>query len=261
MAVPVQYVVDDTDVLAHVVARNPLVDALIEQPRCVLSVAGDWAFVPSAWKAVGGEDPLLGIPTTYYAAVQLRGTARVVADPDELAALLRRQLAALQPDVAVADPGVSHRAKLAQIRGIRLAVDEVVAKFKYGGNVDESHRREVRRRLVERGGAGDARGRRARPAPPQGTRCERLGVPALTAQRAGGMDWAKVKTRVGVDRGLHAREAWEVRPVVGGGPVGQGRVDVVLVRARCPPRTRCRGPTRATPRPGGAARGSRPPPS
>ncbi len=155
VAVPVQYVVDDDDVLAHVVARNPLVEALAEQPRCVLSVAGDWAFVPSAWKAVGAEDPALGIPTTYYAAVQLRGTARVVADPDELAALLRRQLATLQPGVAVADPAVAHRAKLAQIRGIRLAVDEVVAKFKFGGNVDEAHRREVRRRLLERGGPGD----------------------------------------------------------------------------------------------------------
>jgi transcriptional regulator len=46
-------------------------------PRAMLSVAGDWAFIPSEWKAIGGEDPALGIPTTYYAAVQLKGHAEI----------------------------------------------------------------------------------------------------------------------------------------------------------------------------------------
>ena len=31
-------------------------------PRWCLSVAGDWAFIPSAWKAIDGEDPALGYP-------------------------------------------------------------------------------------------------------------------------------------------------------------------------------------------------------
>ena len=43
----------------------------------VLSVAGDWSYIPSAWKAIGDEDPRFGIPTTYYAGVQLTGTATV----------------------------------------------------------------------------------------------------------------------------------------------------------------------------------------
>ena len=47
----------------------------------MLSVAGDWAFIPSEWKAIGGEDPALGIPTTYYAAVQLKGHAEIRDDP------------------------------------------------------------------------------------------------------------------------------------------------------------------------------------
>ena len=46
-------------------------------PRAVLSVADDWAFIPSSWKAIGEEDPALGIPTTYYGAVQLVGRATV----------------------------------------------------------------------------------------------------------------------------------------------------------------------------------------
>ncbi len=154
--VPTQYAMQDHDVVvAHVVAQNPILDALREQPRAVLSVAGDWAFVPSSWKVLGDEDPLLGLPTTYYAAVQLAGSCSIVEDPDELAVLLRHQLGSFQPDVAIADPAVAQRARLARIRGLRLEVEAVTAKFKYGGNVDEPHRRAVRARLLARDGPGD----------------------------------------------------------------------------------------------------------
>ena len=70
--------------------------------------------------------------------------------------MLRRQLAVLQPDVDVADPAVEHRHKLAAIRGLVLHVETVTARFKYGGNVDEAHRRAVHDRLEARGGPGDA---------------------------------------------------------------------------------------------------------
>ncbi|HUY63689.1 MAG TPA: FMN-binding negative transcriptional regulator, partial [Acidimicrobiales bacterium] len=140
----------------HLVAANPVFDAVAEQPRVVLSVAGDWAFIPSNWKAVGTEDPRLGIPTTYYGAVQLTGHAEVVQDHDELAAILRAQLGALQPGTDVADPGDVHGAKLAAISGLRITVEEVRAKFKYGGNVDAEHRRAVIDRLLARSGPGDS---------------------------------------------------------------------------------------------------------
>ena len=60
-----------------------------------------------------------------------------------------------QPDVAVADPATAHEKKLSAILGIRLAIDEVRGKFKYGGNVDEAHRRAVSERLQARGTGGD----------------------------------------------------------------------------------------------------------
>jgi transcriptional regulator len=120
-----------------------------------MSIAGDWAFIPSSWKAIGDEDPLLGIPTTYYAAVQLRGTARVVEEPADIAEILRRQLRTLQPSVSVADPLTAHSGRLRAIRAVVLSVEEVVAKFKYGGNVDAQHRRAVVDRLIERAGIGD----------------------------------------------------------------------------------------------------------
>lgn len=155
VVVPTQYVLEEDEVLLHLVSRNPVFGAIAEQPRVLLSVAGDWAFVPSTWKAIHSEDVRLGIPTTYYGAVQLVGTAVAVEDPDEVAAILRHQLAHLEPGVDVADPADAHRERLRAIRGLRVSVEEVRAKFKYGGNVDAEHRLAVVEKLRGRGGPGD----------------------------------------------------------------------------------------------------------
>jgi transcriptional regulator len=155
VVVPTQFLLHEDQVLLHLARPNPLFAALAEQPRVVLSVAGDWAFIPSAWKAVGAEDPDVGIPTTYYAAVQLEGVATVVSDPAAVAAVLRRQLAALQPEIPVADPELAHPTKLLAIRAVTIAVEEVRAKFKFGGNVDREHRLAVIDRLRHRDGPGD----------------------------------------------------------------------------------------------------------
>jgi transcriptional regulator len=154
VVVPTQYVLDGDDVLVHLLARNPVWDALAERPVAVLAVSGDWAFVPSSWKAVDGEDPRLGIPTTYYASVQLTGSVTVIEDPGGVAAVLRTQLHGLQPEEDVVDPS-QHAARLRAIRALRMHVDDVRAKFKYGGNVDRDHRAAVLTHLDERGAPGD----------------------------------------------------------------------------------------------------------
>jgi transcriptional regulator len=147
VVVPTQFVLDDTDaevpdVLLHLARPNPVWAALEENANVLMSVAGDWAYVPSAWKAVADEDPALGVPTTYYAAAQLLGDAEVIDDAEAKLDVLRRQLAVLEPDVAHADPSV-HLRRLPGIRAIRIRVREVAGKFKYGGNVDAAHRAAV----------------------------------------------------------------------------------------------------------------------
>ena len=154
VVVPTQYLLDGDELVLHLARPNPIWAAIEENANVVLSVAGDWAFIPSSWKAIGDEDPRFGIPTTYYAGVQLSGVAHIVDEPDDVAALLREQLGSFQPDIDVADP-IEHGAKLRAIRGLRIAVREVRAKFKYGGNVDHAHRVAVAERLGARGGAGD----------------------------------------------------------------------------------------------------------
>ena len=158
IVVPTQFVLAGDTVWLHLVRANPVFGALAESRRVLLSVSDDWAFIPSSWKAIGAEDPALGIPTTYYGAVQLVGTATVHDErtsPGSVAAILRRQLAVFQPDIEVADPGEAHDARLLGILGIEIRVERVSAKFKYGGNVDEAHRRAVIERLRGRRGPGD----------------------------------------------------------------------------------------------------------
>jgi transcriptional regulator len=155
VVVPTQFVLDGDRILLHLAGPNPVFDVLAEQPRVMLSVAGDWAYIPSAWKATADEDPALGIPTTYYAAVQIEGVATVETEPSAVAAVLRTQLAALQPDVPIADPELAHPTRLRAIRAITISMDAVRAKFKYGGNVDRDHRQAVIEKLRSRNGPGD----------------------------------------------------------------------------------------------------------
>jgi transcriptional regulator len=154
VVVPTQFLLDGDEVVLHLARPNPIWRAIDENSAVLLSVAGDWAYVPAAWKAIGDEDPALGIPTTYYAAVQLRCEATVVDGDEGKLAILRRQLGALEPDSGHADPAV-HERKLPGITGLRLAIQEVTGKFKYGGNVDQAHQQAVAERLAARDAVGD----------------------------------------------------------------------------------------------------------
>lgn len=167
VAVPTQFLLDpEPDDEGHAVIRlhlakqNPVFDCLAENRRCLLSVAGDWAYIPGRWKVTGDEDPRRGIPTTYYGAVQLACTATVVDRPEEVAEVLGHQLADLEPGADYIDP-IDHGPHLRVIRALILTVDDVRAKFKYGGNVDEAHRAKVAAELEQRAGPGDGAARAA----------------------------------------------------------------------------------------------------
>jgi transcriptional regulator len=126
VVVPTQFVLAGRTVWLHLVRANPVFGALAENPRVVMSVADDWAFIPSSWKAIADEDPTLGIPTTYYGAVQLVGDALVHDErtaPGSVAEILRRQLAFFQRRVPVADPFEAHNLKLLGILGIEIRLE------------------------------------------------------------------------------------------------------------------------------------------
>ena len=68
-----QFVVSDRRIVLHLATPNPIWPALAENPVALLSVAGDWTYVPGAWKTLPDETPGTGVPTTYYGAVQVSG--------------------------------------------------------------------------------------------------------------------------------------------------------------------------------------------
>ena len=160
VVVPTHFVYDgDATVLLHLARPNPVWKALDADPHVVLALTGDWAYVEAAWNANPGTDPTLGVPTSYYTGVQLLCRAEVVDDADEKAAILATQLAHFEPPGSTrVTPGTdveSDRRQLPGIRGLRLHVESVRAKMKYGGNKTVAHRAEIAHRLADRDAPGD----------------------------------------------------------------------------------------------------------
>jgi transcriptional regulator len=164
VVVPTHFLYDgDSTVLLHLARPNPVWEALDADPHVVLALTGDYAYVEAAWNANADTDPDRGVPTSYYTAVQLLCRAELVDDPDEKAAILAAQLRHFEPaDSTRATPTAddeSDRRQLPGIRGIRLHVEGVRAKLKYGGNKAPEHRRQIADHLAERDGPMDAAAR------------------------------------------------------------------------------------------------------
>jgi transcriptional regulator len=163
VVVPTHFLYDGaTTVRLHLARPNPVWAALRERPRALLTVIDDYTYVPSDWQAAPGTPPELGIPTSYYATVQLSCDVEVLDDPVATAEVLRQQLAHFEPAGGYLPPDAAHehyRRRLPAIRGLVLTVTGVRAKFKYGGNKEAEHRHELAEHLAERGGPADAAAR------------------------------------------------------------------------------------------------------
>lgn len=153
VAVPTHFTGDEGHLLVHLARPNPVWAAIENDPHVLLTVVGDYAFIPGPWRATAGTPPTDGVPTSYYTAVQFTCHARIVDDPEAKAALLRRQLAHFQPEGDHA-PVVADRPPygrmLSGIRGLRLEVTDVLAKFKYDDHKPVEHRSAVADRLTAR---------------------------------------------------------------------------------------------------------------
>lgn len=150
IVVPTHFVWDGAhEVVLHLAKPNPVWDALAERPRALLSVFGAYTFIPGHWN----QDEY-GVPTSYYAAVQLACDARVTDEETEIASILERQLDHFQPEGmhAPVEPGGNRYGQLIpSVRGIVLTVTGVRAKLKFGTNRTVEHRRAIAEKLGERG--------------------------------------------------------------------------------------------------------------
>lgn len=159
LVVPTHFVYDGAgEILVHLARPNPIWPLLDADPRATLAVLDGYAFVPTTWRAPDDGPVEHGVPTSYYASVQLACTATVIDDPAGKVDVLRRQLAHFQPSGdhgALSTDAGPYVRLLSGIRGLRLTVVGVTAKFKYDDHKPVALRERVAGQLARRGGPQD----------------------------------------------------------------------------------------------------------
>jgi transcriptional regulator len=159
LVVPTHFTVAGDELLIHLARPNPVWPHLEEAAEVRLAVMGDYAYIPSYWRAQAGGAEEEGVPTSYYAAVQFLCRPTVVDDPQGKAEILTAQLADFQSEgrhAGVAVDTAPYGRLLGGIRGVRLAVLRVDAKFKYDDAKPVEHRERVIGHLEQRDHGLDA---------------------------------------------------------------------------------------------------------
>lgn len=159
LVLPTHFTLAGGEVLMHLARPNPAWPHLEASAEVRLTVVGDYAYVPTYWRAKPTDAEEIGVPTSYYTAVQFVCRPTIVDDPSEKAAILAAQLADMQPEgrySEVAPDSPPYGRQLTGIRGLRLEVLRVDAKFKYDDQKPVDHRERVSERLEDRGHALDA---------------------------------------------------------------------------------------------------------
>jgi transcriptional regulator len=153
LLVPTHFTLGEGELLMHLARPNPVWPHLEAAAEVRLAVIGDYAYIPTHWRAKPGEPEEHGVPTSYYATVQFVCRPTVIDDAGGKAEILAAQLADLQPEgrhAAVAAGTEPYGRMLPGIRGLRLAVLRVDAKFKYDDQKPVEHRERVHDRLEQR---------------------------------------------------------------------------------------------------------------
>src|SRR5262245_55365646 len=95
---PTHFTMVDGEFLLHLARPNPVWPHLEAAAEVRLAVTGDYAYIPTYWRARAGGPDEDGVPTSYYTAVQFVCQPTVVDDPQAKAEILTAQLADFQPE-------------------------------------------------------------------------------------------------------------------------------------------------------------------
>ena len=159
LMVPTHFTANGDDLLIHLAKPNPVWPHLETAHEVRLAVIGDYAYIPTYWRARAGGPDEDGVPTSYYAAVQFLCRPTVVDEAQGKADILAVQLGDFQPEGRHAEvrvDGGPYGRMLPGIRGLRLQVLRVDAKFKYDDSNPVEHRQRIVGYLEQRGRGLDA---------------------------------------------------------------------------------------------------------
>lgn len=146
------------ELLVHLATPNPIWPHLERAAEVRLTVIGDYAYIPTYWRAKPGGPEEDGVPTSYYTAVQFLCRPTVVDDLQGKVEILTAQLADFQPEgrhATVAVDTAPYGPMLSGIRAVRLEVVRVDAKFKYDDHKPIEHRKRIIDNLEQRGNGLD----------------------------------------------------------------------------------------------------------
>jgi nitroimidazol reductase NimA-like FMN-containing flavoprotein (pyridoxamine 5'-phosphate oxidase superfamily) len=152
---PLNYTYQNGHIYFHGSRHGAKMEEIAAAQRVSFAVAKEYAIIPSYF-----TDPRQACPATaFFKSVHMRGTAAPVDDLHEKALALSGLMEKLQPEGGYApitpdDP--KYRGELQAVSVVRITIEEMTAKFKFGQNVKGERRAGVIEGLRDRGRPDDA---------------------------------------------------------------------------------------------------------
>ena len=98
LLLPTHFTLAGEELLVHLARPNPVWPHLEAATEVRLAVIGDYAYIPTYWRAKAGGPDEDGVPTSYYSSVQFVCRPTIVDDPQGKVDILVTQLGDFQPE-------------------------------------------------------------------------------------------------------------------------------------------------------------------
>lgn len=147
---PLNYTYVNGSIYFHGSRRGEKMEEIVQSKQVSFAVAKEFAIIPSYF-----TDPRQACPATaFFKSVHIRGVAEPVEELEEKALALSGLMEKLQPEggyapITPADP--KYAGELKAVSVVRITINELTAKFKFGQNLNEERRGKVLEGLAERG--------------------------------------------------------------------------------------------------------------
>ncbi|MDF2924953.1 MAG: flavin-nucleotide-binding protein [Paenibacillaceae bacterium] len=151
---PLNYVYVNGHIYFHGSHKGSKMKEIAASGKVAFAVAKEYAIIPSYY-----TDPAMACPASaFFKSVHIRGMAEAVSDLQEKAEVLSALMEKLQPEGGydpITPDDSRYMRELKAVAVVRVTIDELTAKFKFGQNMAAEHRDSVVAGLQERGRPDD----------------------------------------------------------------------------------------------------------
>lgn len=154
LVLPLNFVYYEGAIYFHGSRHGGKMKQMAANPRVTFSVAKEYALIPSYFT----DDKLACPATAFFKSVFIKGYAAPVEDLPEKARVFTAFMEKLQPEggYAAIDPqDKEYRGNLRGVALVKITIEEMTAKFKFGQNWTPEAHEKVREQLIDRGRPAD----------------------------------------------------------------------------------------------------------